>query len=537
MNMEKIFFNKEALEKLIKLVHKLIKEDKKVIKYSNKQIIELINNSEELKSILDEVFIYYSKSKVVDQDDLRRVINNNPVIRNYINAYIELEEYEIFSEAAMKKAEKELVSVRNEENLDYINELEESEHKIVNKNSIQYENDEVGKIDLYQLFCIEVERFPLLTKKEEEELFIKFNNGDLEAKNKLIECNLRLVKSIAKKYANQSVPILDCIQNGVEGLMTAVDKFDINRGYKFSTYATWWIRQKVAREKQNSKDNIRLPIHLDDNVNRIKAVRDKISVELRKNPTKDELYNELKNKMDKWDFEKAYRQLDNGTVSLNIIVGDGDDTELQDFQQDPRVNVENEAMMKYLKRDIVTMSNILTYREKMVLYYRFGLEYILSDIDKTVLNLHDKVKTYKKYNNLKEIIYLDNYLSKQPVRDVEKDYYENGAESLVIKKGIDQLDLDKDIIKNNPKREKDILIVSIYNSIFKEDMIDLEEYDDIKNVMPTRTNNGIKGYLTLIETGEELNITRERVRQVQKKLCRKLEKNKNTYHLEEYLNY
>ena len=539
MDMQKLFFNKEALDKLSKLAHKLIKDDKKVLKYSNKQIIELINNSEELKNILDDVFINYSKSKVVDQDDLKRTINNDPVIRKYINAYMELEEYEIFSEAAMKKVEKELASVRNDENFDYISELEKAEHIIVNssKRNTQYNNDEIGDIDLYQLFCIEVERFPLLTKKEETELFTKFNNGDLEAKNRLIECNLRLVKSIAKKYANPSVPILDCIQNGVEGLMTAIDKFDINRGYKFSTYATWWIRQKVAREKQNTKDNVRLPINLNDNVTKIRITRDQMYMESREYPTKNEIYEALKNKMDKCDFERAYRQIDNITVSLNIQVGDAEDVELQDLQQDPRVNVENEAMMEYLKKDIVAMSNILTYREKIILYYRFGLKYILSDIDKSVLNLHDKVKTYKKHVDLKKLIYIDNYLSRQSVRDVEKDYYENGTESLIIKNGIDQFGLDENIITNHPEREKDILILSIYNSVFREDVLDIEEFDIIKNVIPTKTNNSIKGYLTLIETGEELNITRERIRQVQKNLCKKLEKNKNTYHLEEYLDY
>lgn len=506
--MNKLCINKDALKKLMTIISILSKKNTKMQKYSVNEIKRLINENNELKSLLDEAFCEYSSTKVIDQEDLR-IISGNSTIKNYIKAYIELEEYEIFSELAMKKALEEVKKERNEE----------------------YEyNEDYYNLDILTLYKKDLEKYPVLSAEEEKKLFIRYNNGDLEAKEILICSNLRLVISIANVYATNEMPLLDCIQNGNYGLMDAIDRFDVSKGYKFSTYATWWIKQKIIREKQKTADTIRIPVHTGNDLRKILKVIEELACSLHRKPTKEEIFK--KSKMTKYDFEKAYKLIDSKPISLNTMVGENEDAELQEFQCDPKVNVEKEAINEVLKNDIIKLTNLLTYREKILVYYRFGIDYILSDIEKDVLNLHNKVMIYKKKNKLKGLYYNDNYFARYPVKEIEKNYHEDKSNSIAIRKAKWYLNIECDV------SEEELMILGVYNSVYKEDMIDFSEYEQIKHIKTDKQvlkKHNKYGYLTLEETSEEMNITHERVRQLQLSLCRKLERNGKKLHISDYL--
>ena len=226
--------------------------------------------------------------------------------------------------------------------------------------------------DSVRAYLKEIGQVPLLTPEEERKLAKKAAKGDEEAKKKLCEANLRLVVSIAKRYGNTGMMLLDLIQEGNIGLIRAVEKFDYKRGYKFSTYATWWIRQAVTRAIADKGRDVRLPVHVVETINRqIKAKR-KLYQELGREPSPEEIAEDLG-----VDVEQVKRvmELMIYPISLEKPVGDEEDSVIGDFiSDDPSSGPDAEVERMMLKEIIAESMNILTERERKVLTLRYGLD-------------------------------------------------------------------------------------------------------------------------------------------------------------------
>ena len=235
---------------------------------------------------------------------------------------------------------------------------------------------EISINDPVRMYLKEIGRISLLSLEEETELSERIAEGDEEAKNILAESNLRLVVSIAKRYVGRGMLFLDLIQEGNIGLMKAVEKFDANKGYKFSTYATWWIRQAVRRSVSTYSKTIRIPTHRFDLLNKASAVEKRLNSTLQRNPTEEELANELGISVEKL---RDLRECDSETVSLSAPINDqeSDADELVDFIEDKRVNVEDNVLdEEYLNqfKKALLESKALDKRQKEILFLRFGID-------------------------------------------------------------------------------------------------------------------------------------------------------------------
>ena len=226
--------------------------------------------------------------------------------------------------------------------------------------------------DSLQLFLNEAGRYPLLTAAEEVELAKLIERGDVAAKNRMINSNLRLVVSIAKKYQGHGLSLLDLIQEGIIGLIRAVEKFDWRRGYKFSTYATWWIRQAVARAIADKGRTIRMPVHVVEKLNKINRSERKLRGELAREPTALEIAVDLGLTVEEVEQIKRSAQT---PVSLEKPVGDEDESEFGHFLTDESEPLPDEAAEVALRRDALrSILGALSPRERQVLELRYGLD-------------------------------------------------------------------------------------------------------------------------------------------------------------------
>jgi RNA polymerase primary sigma factor len=226
--------------------------------------------------------------------------------------------------------------------------------------------------DSLQLFLKDIGKVPLLTAAQEVEFAKRIERGDDRAKQGMIAANLRLVVSIAKNYRNQGLPFLDLIQEGTIGLVRAVEKFDYRRGFKFSTYATWWIRQAVARALADKSRTIRMPVHVVEKLNKIGRVERKLVAELGREPTSLEIALEL-------DFDIAeveqIRRSAQAPVSLEKPVGDEEESEFGHFLADESASPPDEAADTTLRKETLTrILGALSARERRVLELRYGLD-------------------------------------------------------------------------------------------------------------------------------------------------------------------
>jgi RNA polymerase primary sigma factor len=225
--------------------------------------------------------------------------------------------------------------------------------------------------DSLQLFLKDVGRVSLLTAAQEVELAKRIERGDARAKQQMVEANLRLVVSIAKRYRNQGLPFLDLIQEGTIGLVRAAEKFDWRKGYKFSTYATWWIRQAVARALADKARTIRMPVHVVEKLNKILRTERKLRAEKGREPTDDEIALELE--LLPAEVE-AIRRMAQTPVSLEKPVGDDDDSQFGHFIEDESEPLPDEAADSTLRIEALTRClGSLGYRERRVLELRYGL--------------------------------------------------------------------------------------------------------------------------------------------------------------------
>ncbi len=244
------------------------------------------------------------------------------------------------------------------------------------------EDEDIEKIDLsvpegvsiedpVRMYLKEIGKVPLLTAEEEIDLAKRMEAGDEEAKKRLAEANLRLVVSIAKRYVGRGMLFLDLIQEGNLGLIKAVEKFDYRKGYKFSTYATWWIRQAITRAIADQARTIRIPVHMVETINKLIRVSRQLLQELGREPTPEEIAKEMGIPEER---VREIVKISQEPVSLETPIGEEEDSHLGDFIQDDNVPIPADAAaFTLLKEQLVEVLDTLTDREKKVLVLRFGL--------------------------------------------------------------------------------------------------------------------------------------------------------------------
>lgn len=226
--------------------------------------------------------------------------------------------------------------------------------------------------DPVRMYLKEIGQIKLLTMEEELSLADRIIAGDETAKATLAEANLRLVVSIAKRYVGRGMLFLDLIQEGNIGLMKAVEKFDVTKGYKFSTYATWWIRQAITRAIADQARTIRVPVHMVETINKLARVQRQLTLELNREPSEEELAEKMNISVDK--IREIYK-ISQEPVSLETPIGEEDDSHLGDFIKDERnMSPEEYATNEILKDEIADVLLTLTEREEKVIKLRFGLE-------------------------------------------------------------------------------------------------------------------------------------------------------------------
>ena len=232
--------------------------------------------------------------------------------------------------------------------------------------------DGIGLEDPVRMYLKEIGKVPLLSAEEEIEYAQRMEEGDEEAKKRLAEANLRLVVSIAKRYVGRGMQFLDLIQEGNLGLIKAVEKFDYRKGYKFSTYATWWIRQAITRAIADQARTIRIPVHMVETINKLVRVQRQLLQELGREPSPEEIAETMDIPVER---VREIQKISQEPVSLETPIGEEEDSHLGDFIQDDNVPVPAEAAAStLLKEQLVEVLGTLTDREQKVLRLRFGMD-------------------------------------------------------------------------------------------------------------------------------------------------------------------
>ena len=299
-------------------------------------------------SLLYDSLKYFIEEEAIDKPLIENIKINN-VTKQLIYTYL-------------RKYKVEIVD---------LSEIEEIEN--YQDENIEEYNSQCFSDDFINLYLKEASSYPLLTNEQEKDLFIRYNNGEKELKDILINSNLRLVISVARRYYNKTVELLDLIEYGNEGLIKAIDKFDVTKGYKFSTYATWWIRQAVTRGIHNTGRMIRIPVHVNESINKIKRIRNNYYNENGSYPNVEQI-------MKLTDYSKAKVELclknleDVG--SLDSPVGEmqhGEQTTVGDFVK-LDYSLEDEAISNARIDEIREMIDSLNEREREIILLRFGFE-------------------------------------------------------------------------------------------------------------------------------------------------------------------
>jgi RNA polymerase primary sigma factor len=232
--------------------------------------------------------------------------------------------------------------------------------------------EEVPLDDPVKMYLKDISKTPLLTPEQEIELAKRYQKGDKEAKRQLTEANLRLVVNIAKKYIGRGMHFLDLVQEGNLGLIKAIEKFDPKKGFRLSTYATWWIRQAITRALADQSRTIRIPVHMIETINRFMRTSRKLMQKLGREPKLEEIAKHMKVSMDK--IEEIIKMIQE-PLSLETPIGDEDDTHLRDFIEDKKLPPPEDAALNLLLKDqLSSVLEYLTPREQKILKMRYGLE-------------------------------------------------------------------------------------------------------------------------------------------------------------------
>ena len=263
------------------------------------------------------------------------------------------------------------VTILDDIDMPEIEELNEIEEVTEEEMADVKVDDSYSTDDPVHMFLKEIGKVPLLTAEEEVELAIRMSQGDEEAKRRMTEANLRLVVSIAKRYVGRGMLFLDLIQEGNLGLIKAVEKFDYTKGYKFSTYATWWIRQAITRAIADQARTIRIPVHMVETINKVIRVSRQLLQELGHDPSAEEIAAEMGMPVEK---VREILKIAQEPVSLETPIGEEEDSHLGDFIPDEDASEPSEAAsFSLLKEQLMEVLDTLTPREKKVLELRFGI--------------------------------------------------------------------------------------------------------------------------------------------------------------------
>ena len=266
----------------------------------------------------------------------------------------------------------DLYNALRENNIQVVSEDEDDSDEAIKNTSTELLTKDLTINDPVRMYLKEIGQIKLLTTEEELELADRIAEGDEQAKATLAEANLRLVVSIAKRYVGRGMLFLDLIQEGNIGLMKAVEKFDVTKGYKFSTYATWWIRQAITRSIADQARTIRVPVHMVETINKLARIERQLTLELNREPTEEELSKKMGTSVEK--IRDIYK-ISQEPVSLEIPIGEEEDSHLGDFIPDEtNMSPEDYAINELLKDEISEVLLTLTEREEKVIRLRFGLE-------------------------------------------------------------------------------------------------------------------------------------------------------------------
>ncbi len=326
---------------------------------------------------IDERFEEKLKSIVELGRKKENVLENQEIIDHFKGIDLSEDDYDRIWETLEKNGIDILkMTSPSEDDLDVDDDVPPEE--IENEEEVDVENvdlsvpDSVSIEDPVRMYLKEIGKVPLLSAEEEVELAKRMEIGDQEAKNKLAEANLRLVVSIAKRYVGRGMLFLDLIQEGNLGLIKAVEKFDYRKGYKFSTYATWWIRQAITRAIADQARTIRIPVHMVETINKLIRVSRQLLQELGREPTPEEIAAEMNMPVEK---VREILKISQEPVSLETPIGEEEDSHLGDFIQDEQVPVPADAAaFELLKEQLNEVLDTLTEREQKVLRLRFGLD-------------------------------------------------------------------------------------------------------------------------------------------------------------------
>ncbi|WP_069998405.1 RNA polymerase sigma factor RpoD [Cellulosilyticum sp. I15G10I2] len=303
------------------------------------------------KAKLDQLInMAKDKKGILEQDDINEVFSD-----------IELEPSKI----------EQIYEYLESQNIDVIGNIADIE---VDDTEIDFSNlpDGISIDDPVRMYLKEIGKVPLLSADEEIKLALRMEEGDQEAKKKLAEANLRLVVSIAKRYVGRGMLFLDLIQEGNLGLIKAVEKFDYSKGFKFSTYATWWIRQAITRAIADQARTIRIPVHMVETINKLMRVSRQLLQELGRDPQPEEIAKEMEMTVSK---VREIMKISQEPVSLETPIGEEEDSHLGDFIPDEDIPVPAEAAaFTLLKEQLIEVLDTLTEREQKVLRLRFGLD-------------------------------------------------------------------------------------------------------------------------------------------------------------------
>ena len=326
---------------------------------NKKQSTDENKNKDELREALVKKA---KKDGHIDQKEINELYPDKPENAEAIDAlYTELADSEV-----------EILNTEPDEaNFSKEWEIDEGEEELDGTTAV-YLDDDIAD-DSVRLYLREIGKIPLLTAEEELNLARRVVAGDKDAKDKMAEANMRLVVSIAKRYVGRGLDLLDLIQEGNTGLLRAVEKFDPDKGFKFSTYATWWIRQAITRAIADQARTIRIPVHMVETINKLLRTQRRLTQELNREPTNEEIAQAMEIDVDKVEHIMKIKQ-DISSLDASIR-DDEEDSVLADFIEDEdTISPEESATGQLLKEQVKDMLSALTEREQKILKLRFGLE-------------------------------------------------------------------------------------------------------------------------------------------------------------------
>ena len=346
---------KKAAEKTEKPAENALPEDpEEFAKYKEEKLNSLIEKGKKAGKLTSKELMDTLDDLKLDPDELDKF-------------------YDKLEDLGIDTAGEDILPPLDDDELPALEELQEIEE--VTEEEIAADTDALADTfstdDPVRMYLKEIGKVPLLTPEEEQDLARRMADGDEEAKRRMAEANLRLVVSIAKRYVGRGMLFLDLIQEGNLGLIKAVDKFDYTKGYKFSTYATWWIRQAITRAIADQARTIRIPVHMVETINKVIRVSRQLLQELGHDPSAEEIAAEMGMPVDKVrDILKIAQE----PVSLETPIGEEEDSHLGDFIPDEDASEPSEAAsFSLLKEQLMTVLDTLTPREKKVLELRFGI--------------------------------------------------------------------------------------------------------------------------------------------------------------------